>query len=172
MLIAMDKTYVIRFIEKRGTIFLKNEDPYNSEDVFYGRAIISAPLKMNIVKGRRNSNFAFFPDVHNIALAESVIDFMVKSAFTGFKTFPIEIRDCSWKYFGVQYLGRCGEIFRPNAIGYAHGMKFNKSLWDGSDLFVATNMGFVFCSEKFRTLMLESRFFKLEDFVPIDEFMW
>lgn len=104
---------------------------------------------MFIVKGSRNFDFAYFPDVYNIAHSEGAIEFMESSGLTGFRTFPLEIRDCSWKYFGVQYLGRCGEIFRPKATGYVHGMKFDKSLWDGSDLFVATNMGFVFCSESF-----------------------
>jgi hypothetical protein len=168
----MDKTYVIRFIEKRGTLFLKNEEPYNMEDLFYGRTLYSKPLKMVIVKGTRNFDFAYFPDVYNIAHSEAVIEFIEGSNFTGFRTFPLEIRDCSWKYFGVQYLGRCGEIIRPKATGYVHGMNFDKNLWDGSDLFVATNMGSKFCTENFRERALKSRFFTKENFEPMDDFKW
>lgn len=168
----MEKFFVLRYKPKRGTLFLKNEEPYDMEDLFYGRTILSNPLKMFIVKGSRNFDFAYFPDVYNIAHSEGAIEFIESSGLTGFRTFPLEIRDCSWKYFGVQYLGRCGEIFRPKATGYVHGMKFEKGLWDGSDLFVATNMGSKFCTEKFRDKALKSGFFSKENFEPMDEFKW
>lgn len=98
-------------------------------------------------------------------VSDRIINLLADRKFTGWTTYPVEIRDGSDDlvpgYHGLAVTGRCGpiddtlspiEVLPPPVPGgksmpHHLGLRFQPATWDGSDLFTPEGTGFVFLTE-------------------------
>jgi hypothetical protein len=165
----MNKFYIFQLPTQRNSLYLGNIVPYDPEAIFYGRVEIVEPMKMKILKGKKYTQWAYFPDTYNRAICSPIAEHLKASNYTGFKIFDIDLIGTDWKYFGLQFFGSEVHIIWPKLRAEIKGFKFEESTWDGSDFFVSSDTSHVFCTDRVKEGLVSSRLLRLENFLPIQD---
>jgi hypothetical protein len=113
-------------------------------------------------------------------LSDRAIRMLTEGQFTGWTTYPIEIRDAHGGlvagYRGLAVTGRCGpiqdslsriEVLPPpistgKAMPHRIGLLFDPGTWDQSDVFTPEGTGFVFVTEAVRDAIAEAKLTNLD----------
>jgi len=101
-------------------------------------------------------------------VSDKIIDAFVQNSITGWKATSVKIVGKEdLKYYVLMVTGRCGIVDRnrsekiiqksPGGIEcpYIRGLYFEPESWDGTDIFVADNVSWIFCTEKVKTVIEE-----------------
>lgn len=97
-----------------------------------------------------------FTDSGNFAISNKVKKILEENDISGWSCFPIEIENYpNERYFAFQLTSkRAGKILNLEALNnYEEDcIKFEKSTWDGSDLFTLDNTATVICTPRIKEL--------------------
>ena len=117
--------------------------------------------------------------------ADRVVELMRREGFTGWSTYPVEVRGKDGTvfpgYHGMSFPGRCGPIENarstivheqmPGGVFPFHkGMFFDPDTWDGSDLFMPASYVGVFVTEAVKQAFEKAKV-KNVRFSRLDEIM-
>ena len=100
-----------------------------------------------------------------VLISDKFRNVLFSRGFSGWHTYPVEVYGSNGKllpgYHGLSITGRCGKVDESKSPivddGYYPtgtprrkklGIFFAPESWDGSDIFLADNWNFVFCSER------------------------
>jgi hypothetical protein len=119
-------------------------------------------------------------------LSDQAIRVLREGAFTGWTTYPVEIRDARGDlitgYRGLAVTGRCGaiqdslspiEVLPPpvptgKALPHRIGLLFDPETWDRSDVFTPNGTGFVVVAQAVRDAIVAAKLTNL-DLRPLTE---
>ncbi|MBK9035208.1 MAG: hypothetical protein IPL61_28800 [Myxococcales bacterium] len=117
-----------------------------------------------------------------LLLSSALVDALATHEITGWSTFPVELAgrrgEPMGAFYGLVVRGRCGAIdlkrsdpFRKpmpvGTMGYRRGLYFEPESWDGADIFMAPEKGFIFVTERARGVI--AALAKTATFTPLTE---
>lgn len=124
-----------------------------------------------IHEGIRMGSILRLQDPFNFLISQEIHQKLIKEKITGWKAFRVIIKDRDEIYFCFQITGKCGVLERPIKSGFITGMEFDKSTWDGSDIFSPKKTMSMFCNEKVKKIFEESNIVNIE-FKNIKKVRW
>lgn len=165
------KVYCFEFRNRRGLLFLKTDEVYDDKKLFKGM-IFPECLNTHIVKGTTYHPYAHLSDPYNLAISTKFRNVLQANNITGWKTYPINIKDCDYEYWGFQILGKTGSIKRPSQAGWVKGMNINMNDWDGVDIFSSSSSFEILFTEKVKIALLASDLFFEAEMVNVHDLKW
>lgn len=165
------KNYCFKFKNRKGLLFLQTNQIYDDRKLFKGEVAVES-LETYIIKGTTYHPYAHLPDPYNLAISEKFRSILNDSGITGWRTYPINIKDCEYKYYGLQIFGRTGFTKRPVKSGWVHGMNIDMTNWDGSDIFCSSDTFLILFTEKVKNILLSSKLFSQEEVIDLEEYEW
>jgi hypothetical protein len=126
-------------------------------DVFAGKIRYKEPLKTNVKLGSKLYDILSFDDGVNIAMSEKLYRLLNKNDITGWKSYPIFIKNVTSKYYGLQIVGKSGKLKEPKEQGFYKGYRFETNTWDDSDFFSPDGTHLRFLSQRLRDLLIENQ---------------
>ncbi|MEN3323958.1 hypothetical protein VP395_09485 [Mariniflexile soesokkakense] len=137
-------------------IILKSNFNDDFFDVKLGIVDYDHPIKTNVKFGNRFYDVLFFDDGVNIVVSKRLFTLLKTNEITGWKTYPLNIKNVHENYYGFQIVGRCGKLMEPKNEGFYKGYKFDVETWDFSDFFSPKDTSLVFVNQKLKELFVEN----------------
>lgn len=138
--------------------------------LFKGRASADRPLLVRHARGLARPSDVIWSTAP--VVGPRVLAVLQKGAFTGWGTWPVEVRDRDGTlvpgYAGLAVTGRCGpwdfssceEVdveFPYGRMRRVRGFRFDPAGWDGSDLFLVGQTSFILCAERLAAALRRAR---------------
>lgn len=111
------------------------------------------PVKTKIVLGKKMFDRNDFNDGINFVISEKFLKVLIENKLTGWKTYPVEIKNVKEQFYGFQIIGKSGSLKESEESGFKVGYEFEKMTWDGSDFFTPENTHLRFLSEKAKRVL-------------------
>ena len=94
-----------------------------------------------------------FNDGVNFVISERFFKILSKNGLTGWKTYPVNIKNTNEKYYGFQITGKSGPLKKEKQKGFHVGYEFDKKSWDGTDFFTPEKTHLGFLSQKAKEIL-------------------
>jgi hypothetical protein len=163
-----------------------NAPYYEAIDLFIGREIPKNPVDFRYYMGGTKLDDCLSSPDKGWLWSDRLVMALNDAQITGFKLYSVILKDKQKEdvegYSGVSIIGRAGkidlkksQIIReqpegwPKIIERLKGMYFGLKEWDGSDIFLAENQSFVFCTKKFVDTVSKLKGHNFE-FTPVSEY--
>ena len=154
----MEEFFELKFRSEKKEVFIEALDKYDDQLLKTGKYVPKEPFNMQVSEGSIWYDIVRFQDPFNFAISEKVLNTLNNCAFTGWRTYEIELSNNSEKkYYGFQVLGRSGDIIRPPETGFIVGQDIEFSTWDGSDFFCPENTMLIFCTKRVKEYFINNQ---------------
>lgn len=149
--------------QKRGEAILEfiNKNLEES-DLILGKFKDRQPLKCKIALGKRLYDANFFNDGINSSISEKFFKALNDNDLKGWEVFNLEIEKTNDKRYGLQIIGRCGNLIKPEQKGFYVGYEFDQETWDGSDFFCPEGTALIFCTERAKKILEDNGLTNIE----------
>lgn len=131
----MNKLYSFQWAQKKGEILVEPLREYDDQTLMLGGHQINEPFFVKASEGRKLYDVVHFQDPFNFAVSQRMFKLLKDGGITGWNGYEVVIEGRKEKYFGIQVLGKCGKLNRPEEPGFVRGYIFESETWDGSDIF-------------------------------------
>jgi hypothetical protein len=158
----MTKFYSFQWAQNKNEILIESLIKYDDRQLKRGDLILKTPFATKSSEGKKLYDIVHFQDPFNFAISEKVFNLLNGAKITGWRSYEITIEGRSEKYHGVQILGKCGALKRPDEPGFILGCQFEYDTWDGSDFFMPVGTLKTFCTEKVKILLTSNKITNLE----------
>jgi hypothetical protein len=133
-----------------------------------GITVIEGPLILGWAHGREIVDVVWTTDPAIVVVSAPVVSAFEAHGFTGWTTYPVELRNRASEsvegYSGFAVTGRCGptddsrgrwvQTDKPGAWhSVLQGLYFDETQWDGSDIFMAPHVNYIFVTEPVKKLL-------------------
>ena len=145
--------YSLFSAQKSKEAVLKSNFSSDFFDVFGDNVNFEIPVKTKIVLGKTMYDKIDFNDGINFVISEQFLKILTKNKLTGWKTYPVEIKNTDKKYYGFQIIGKSGPLKEKKQKGFHIGYEFDKTSWDGNDFFTPEKTHLRFLSEKAKEVL-------------------
>jgi hypothetical protein len=162
--------YLLNNADKRGEVRVRALSGYDEWALTSGSTYQSSALPVCIDKGKKFYDILRLQDSSNFSLSDRLHDLLISAGITGWQSYPLAIEGGDEKYWGIQIIGRAGPPFRPHE-GFVEGLDFDRSTWDGSDMFLLEGTLFTIFSERLRNLLVKHKSSNL-DLEEISAIRW
>src|SRR5690606_29087516 len=115
--------------QKSKEAVLKSNFSSDFFNVFLNKTDFDIPVKTQIVLGKTMYDKIDFNDGINFVISDHFLKVLSESKLTGWKTYPVEIKNTDKKYYGFQIIGKSGPL-KEKKKGFHIGYEFDKSSWD------------------------------------------
>jgi hypothetical protein len=157
----LERFYMHGNAEKRSEVRVKALIPYDDVVLANGDWIPPVPFPVKIDEGKKFYDILWLQDVFNFSVSDRIHSILNEADVTGWRSYPLAIEGSDEKYWGIQITGRAGPPFRPNE-GFVQGLDFDRSTWDGSDMFLLDDTLFTLFSERLRNVLTKNKTSNLE----------
>ncbi len=156
--------YILRSAQKKGAVILEFIDKeLDNRDLFSGTLKTNNPYNAKIAMQKHFYDANFFNDGLNIAVSERFIRILNDNNLKGWNTYDLKIMEYEeGHYYGLQIIGKSGELDKPKKKGFYTGYRFDHSTWDGSDFFSPKGTALVFCTEKVKNILIKNKVTNIE----------
>jgi hypothetical protein len=158
----METFYRIGIKREKDEALIQSLIEYDQVKLKRARFTPVEPFEMKITEGRKLYDIVGFQDTSNFAISERLYFLLKENHITGWKGYEISIKGVDEKYYGLQVIGRCGELEEPKEAGFYIGFKFDCGSWDKSDLFSPDETVLLFCTKKVRDLLKKNKITNVE----------
>jgi hypothetical protein len=143
--------------DKRGEVRVKPAFEYDSWALKVGGIHPPSPFAAKVNEGKKFYDVVCLQDVHNFAFSDRIHTLLIHEGITGWRSYPLVIEGHEEKkYWGIQVLGKAGPIYRPQK-GFVEGIDFDRSTWDGSDMFILEGTASTLVTERLRDLLVKHK---------------
>lgn len=147
------KTYTLSIKREKKEALIESLEEYNQIEIFRGEEDLVKPFQMKLSEGKNLYDILGFQDTSNFAISERFYNLLKENNITGWRSYDVDIKGVSEKYYGFQVIGRCGRLIEPEEPGFYTGYKFDIDSWDKTDFFCPQDTVRIFCSEKLYQLI-------------------
>ena len=145
--------YSLFSAQKSKEVILNSNFTSNFFDVFHNKVNFDIPIKTKIVLGKTMYDKIDFNDGINFVISEYFLKVLSKNELTGWKTYPVEIKNINEKYYGFQIIGKSGPLKEKKQKGFHIGYEFDKTSWEKTDFFSPENTHLKFLSKKAKEVL-------------------
>lgn len=141
-------------------------DDFNSGDVLRGNSLLPDGTLCYPYMGKKFYDIIIPSRPFPFLVSDKIVDAISRNNITGWKATPVRIAGKEdLKYYILMVTGRCGfvdynkckKIIKKTPGGedwpFLQGLFFEPESWDGTDIFVAENVAFIFCTEKVKKVI-------------------
>lgn len=177
--------YLINDKDLRDAVIVDFVEDFDDWEVTTGERILPEHTLCYPCMGRTYYDVIVPSRVCPFVVSGKIIDALTENNITGWKATSVRIAGKEdLRYYVLMITGRCGPVDytkseriiqkSPGGIDcpYLRGLYFDLDSWDGSDFFMAEDVGFIFTTEKVKKLLvrIKSRnvsFERITDFTGI-----
>jgi hypothetical protein len=159
-------TFVFGNAHERDALWVRSDDGEKVDyDLLSGKWLPSQSIVFLTHQGRIPKDLIPSSDLWAVLISDKFRDSLVAHRFSGWHTYSAEVYGANGKllrgYSGLSITGRSGKIDEAKSqvveegrypTGRLRRMKqgliFPPESWDGSDIFLAGDWGFIFCTER------------------------
>lgn len=176
MPVNFDKLFEMSEGSTYGALHLiPRDDIADPQAILKAEVLPESPVILDYHFGGKPRDVISAGSVHIKAFADRVVETLREGGFTGWATYPVEIygknKERIEGYQGFAVTGRCGPIddsksplesCEPRVPGGRRvqrrvGMYFDQQTWDGSDIFMPEQCGFVFVVERVKRALEKTK---------------
>lgn len=141
-------------------------EDFNSWDVLRGNSLLPEGALCYPYMGKKFYDIIIPSRPFPFLISDKVVDAFTRNSITGWKATPVRIAGKEdLKYYVLMVTGRCGFVDRNKSVRiikkspggkdwpFLQGLFFEPESWDGTDMFVAENVSFIFCTEKVKKVI-------------------
>lgn len=157
--------YRIHTNDKRGAIEIKSNIQYDYEEIFDNPELIIKNNSFKIYKGQKRFDLVSYCDPFNFAISEKIKLILEENQITGWTCYPIIIEGIEERYFGFHVTGKGGEVTNRDEDGFVpmfEPVEWNKSKWDGSDIFNIEGTAIKVCTQKVKDILEKAKITNIE----------
>ncbi|GGG46767.1 hypothetical protein [Bizionia arctica] len=145
--------YSLFSAQKSKEAVLKSNFSSDFFDVFSDKVNFEIPVLTEIVLGKTMYDKIDFNDGINFVISEQFLKILTENKLTGWKTYPVIIKNTDKNYYGFQIIGKSGPLKEKKQKGFHIGYEFNKTSWDGNDFFTPEKTHLRFLSERAKEVL-------------------
>ena len=145
--------YSLMSAQKSQEAVLKSNFSNDFFGVLNNKLEFEIPVKTKIILGKKMYDKNDFNDGINFVISEKFLKILIENDLSGWKTYPVEIKNIKIKFYGFQIIGKSGPLKESEEKGFKIGYEFDKMTWDGSDFFCPKNTHLRFLSEKAQKIL-------------------
>lgn len=148
--------YSLQSGQEKSEIILNSNFEDDFYNVFSGNVTYTKPIETSVKSGKYFYDVLSFDDGINMVISKRLYELLKQNNITGWKTYPISIKNIKHKYYGFQITGRSDELIEPKEHGFYKGYNFNMDSWDGSDFFSPRGTHLRFMTPRLRSLLKDN----------------
>jgi hypothetical protein len=156
----MEQTFFrFRWEGKKSAIEIKTKIEYERYEILGLNSTLIKNNNFAIGKGKKLFDFIHFMDDMNFAISKRVKELLEANAVTGWKCFPIVIKDLPEEYYAFQNMGCAGRILNLEDINnrVSENREFDINTWDGSDIFNLDNTLLNVCTPRVKEILEKAK---------------
>lgn len=158
----MSQFYYLKNADKKGEVRVLPIGEYDEWALASGTVCRNDHLVVRIDQGKKFYDILRLQDSANFAVSERIHNLLIQEGITGWRSYPLAIEGSDEKYYGMQITGRAGSPLASIPVGFIEGLDFERSTWDGSDMFLLEGTLFTLFTQRVRDLLVKHKTSNLE----------